>query len=123
MCISRKLLHDSLTTYMWPRKDPTNEYKLTLTTLVQEGIRLGVLSKLEGEFVIPNAPDIPVFYHLPKTHKGFNPLVGKLMEAGIQALTEQAGQWIDFQLHPLVTKLPSYLRDTKHLLNFCQDFE
>lgn len=84
---------------------------------------LGVLSKKEGEALVPEFPIFPIFHHLPKKHKGLDPLVGRLIVAEIGSLNENFGLWVDCQLHPLVKLLPSYLRDIKQLLNLCDKIE
>lgn len=77
----------------------------------------------EGEILIPDAPIAPIFHHLPYTHKGLNPLVGRHNVAGFGSLNERMEQWLDHQLQPLVSRLPSYLYYTNHLLRLFQDHE
>lgn len=78
---------------------------------------MSVLSNRKGEIIVPVFPITPVFHHLPKTHKGLSPLMGHPIIAGTGSLNENLGFWVDCQLQPLVKQLPSYLRDTKQLLN------
>lgn len=60
------------------RSNPTKIYKERLTALIEKGVRIGVLDKEEGEVLVSQFPVMVVFYHLPKTHKGLIPLVGRL---------------------------------------------
>lgn len=75
--------------------------------LVLKGVHLGVLSWKEGENMVAIAPIMPVFHHLPKTHKGLDPLKGRPIVAGIGSLNEHLGLWVDCQLQPLVRSLPT----------------
>lgn len=93
--------------------------KLECSISVQKGVNLGVLTKQEWEALIPQASVNPVFYHLPKTHKGLDSFINRPIIAGTGSLNEHMGLWIDYQLQLLVRELPSYLRDTKQLLNIC----
>lgn len=63
---SVKQLSDSRT-YIQLKGDPTMKYKSSLTTLIQKGINFIQTGR---EVIILQAPIVPIFYHLPKTHKG-----------------------------------------------------
>lgn len=67
--------------------------------------------------LVPEFPIVPIFHHLPKIHKGLDPLCGRLIVLGIGSLSERLEQWMDGQLQPTVHSLPSYLRDANHLLS------
>lgn len=73
------------------------------------------------ESPIPEYPTIPTFYHLPKTHKGLEPLRVRPIISGIGSLNERLGKWLDRYLQ-LVVQLPRYLKDTNHLLQLLGDF-
>lgn len=103
-------------TYLVLKGDPTDAFKKELSSLLDKGVSAGILSTKDKEMLIPEFPFMPIFHHLPKVHKGFSPLTGRPIVAGIGSLNERLGQWVDQQLQPLVTELPSYLRDTKQLL-------
>lgn len=103
--------------YMKLLGDPTRTYRGILYNLIKKGTHLGVLSIKEAESLIPECPIIATFHHLPKTHKGLDPLYGRPIVAGISSLNERLRQWLDGQLHPIVSSLPSFLKDTNHLLN------
>lgn len=66
----------------------TKIYKEKRTALVEKEVRICVLSKGEGEVLIPHYAIMTVFYHLPKTHKGLDPLVGRPIASGIGSLNE-----------------------------------
>lgn len=88
-----------------------------MSALLDRAIQVGLFSPKDKESFIPEHPITPIFHHLPKVHKGLNPLTGRPIVAGIGSLNEKLGEWVDSQLQPLTVELPGYLRDTKHLLS------
>lgn len=64
-------------TYLKLKSDPTKKYKVTLTSLVNEGATLGIFNSRMCESLIPQYPVVSIFHHLPKTHRGLNPLQGR----------------------------------------------
>lgn len=58
-------------------------------------------------------PITPVLYTLPKIHKIYEDIPpGRPIVAAIGSLTEKILAYVDFFLQPLVSSLPSYIRDT-----------
>lgn len=58
-------------------------------------------------------PITPVLYTLPKIHKPYRDIPsGRPIVAAIGSLTEKISAFVNFHLQPLVTSLPSYIRDT-----------
>ena len=56
------------------------------------------------------------FYILPKIHKNRdNPPSRPIISASSHP-TERISEFVDYQLNPLVPKLPSYIKDTTHFL-------
>ena len=49
---------------------------------------------------------------LPKVHKSLSQPPGRPLVASNDSLTEPLSQFVDRHLRPIVTKMPSYLRDT-----------
>ena len=60
------------------------------------------------------APRTPNFYMLPKTHKAGNP--GRPIVNGIGSITENISAYVDQEIRHLVPRIPSYLKDTTHLI-------
>ena len=56
-------------------------------------------------------PRTPQFYLLPKIHKVNHPVISP-----INCHTESISQFVDYHLHPLAKKLPSYIQDTTDFL-------
>ena len=103
-------------TYTCLKSNPTMEFTKDLVSLLDRGVAAGIFSEADSKMFIPAYPIMPVFHHLPKIHKGLVPLTGRPIVAGIGSLNERLGEWVDGRLQPLVSVLPGYLRDTKHLL-------
>ena len=59
---------------------------------------------------------LPVFYLLPKVHKGNNP--GRLVVSSVRSHTEKLSAYVDEFLSPLAEKLPSYIKDTTDFISF-----
>ena len=55
------------------------------------------------------------FYTIPKIHRQGHP--GRPIVSSSSHPTERISQFVDHHLQPLVTKLPSYIKDTTHFLN------
>lgn len=63
------MLMDS-NTYQRLSSYPTHKFEQELRRLVTKGLHLGVLSKKQAEYIVPDCPHIPIFYSLPNIHKG-----------------------------------------------------
>ena len=61
------------------------------------------------------APRTPNFYMLPKVHKPNNP--GRPIGNGIGSITEKISAYADHEIRYLVPRIPSYLKDTIHLIH------
>ena len=61
-------------------------------------------------------------YMLPKVHKTQDHPPGRPIVSGINGPTEKLSKLMDHWLQPIVTKLPSYVQDTTHMLQVLQDW-
>ena len=61
------------------------------------------------------SPRTPNFYMLSKIYKPNNP--GRPILNGIGSITERISAYVDQQIRHLIPRIPSYLRDTTHLLH------
>lgn len=100
-------------TYRRLNADPTMEIKLKLSHLLDEGKVLGAIEQKTLDFLLVTKLITPIFHHLPKVHKEQFSLQGHSIVAGIG---ERLNERVDEHLHPLIVRLPGYLRDTGHLL-------
>lgn len=117
-----RILSDT-NTYSSLPSDPTSDFKRELRVLIEKGYDLGILDKKEREYLVPLAPRLPVMYILPKIHKTLTNPPGRPIISGIDSVTSRVGKYIDFFLQPLVVGTPSYLKDTKHVLNILREVE
>lgn len=108
---------DDTSTYTLLPNDPKNKFKRNLEVLVERGVFEGILSLKEKLFLIPKAPRTPTIYYLPKLHKDPVCPSGRPVVSGIDSITSRVGRYIDFYLQPLVQKIPSYVKDTRHIIN------
>ena len=60
------------------------------------------------------------FYTLPKIHKRLQNPPGRPIVSSNRCPTERISAYVDLHLKPLVSSLPSYIRDTKDLLSQLQ---
>ena len=60
------------------------------------------------------------FYLLPKIHKPGNP--GRPIVSACNFATELLATYLDMITKPLVENLPSYVKDTNHLLDIVESF-
>ena len=65
-----------------------------------------------AEGLAPTSSKTPKFYLLPKIHKKQRPPPGRPVINSINSPTSNISKYVDHQLHPIVTKLPSYVKDT-----------
>lgn len=63
--------------------------------------------------MVPDAPVMPVQYQVPKVHKNAKHPPRRPNLSGINSLSTRLGEYIDVYLQPLVSKSPSYLKDSK----------
>ena len=74
----------------------------------------GHLQKDTKRYLTQHNPRTARFYHLPKIHKPNIP--GRPIASSCRAPTERISEYVDHHLRPLITKIPSYLKDTTDFL-------
>lgn len=105
-----------LTYYRPLPSDPTSKFQKEIESFLQHAHDSSIISEQEFKYLFNRTPTRPVFYVLPKVHKSLSNPPGRPIVAGNNSLTEPLSNFVDFILRPLVTKLPSYLRDTSDFL-------
>jgi len=58
---------------------------------------------------------IPIFYGMPKVHK--NPMALCPVVSCINSFSSIFSNWLDFKMKDLLFLIPSYIKDSKHLLD------
>ncbi|XP_069495233.1 uncharacterized protein [Ambystoma mexicanum] len=117
-----RLLSDNVS-YLKLTGDPTAR----LTKIIKENVTLAcdseMISKQESEFLTREQGRIPVFYILPKVHKGLVDPPGRPIVSGVNSILEPLSKFADFYLRPFVLKMQSYLRDTTDAINKIENIE
>ena len=88
-----------------------------ITEQVQKMLNSKEMSSKTVEYLILETPLTPNFYLLPKIHKNKIPPPGRPNVSANGCPSERISQFVDHFIQPLVQKLPSYLRDSTHLIN------
>lgn len=58
-----------------------------------------------------------MIYYLPKIYKHPTCPPCRPIVSGIDSVTSRVGRYIDFFLQPVVMKIPSYIKDSRHVIN------
>lgn len=62
-------------------------------------------------------------YHIPKIHKNATNPPGRSIISGIDSLTSPMGSYIDHFFQELIVQLPSYVRDSGHMLEILAQYQ
>ena len=113
--------------------DQSDSVKKKSDELVQKMFKNEEIPEKVAEYLVSGKKNLSTFYHLLKTHKipqdvenpsdwldsnGF-PLRGIISGRG--SPTERLSGFVDFFLQPGMKQLPSFLQDTKHLLQIIDE--
>ena len=79
------------------------------------------ISQKTADYLILETTHTSNFYLLPKIHKNKIPPPGRPIVSANGCPSERISQFVDHFIQPLVQKLPSYLRDSYHLINILRD--
>ena len=102
------------TTYVKLDHDPTSLFTREIKSVVQRLKSEGVLTKEQFDFALRNESKPARFYLLPKLHK--NGVPGRPVVSSCGCITENISIIVDWFLKPLISSIPSYIRDTKDFL-------
>ena len=72
-------------------------------------------------YLLLQDPKAGRFYILPKIHKAGNP--GRPIVSANGHPTERISEFVSFHLNPLAQSLPSYVKNTSHLLNILKEID
>ena len=92
-----------------------------ITEAVLQMLNDGEINSKTADYLILENPRTPNFYLLPKFHKKQIPPPGRPIVLANQCPSERISQFGDPFIQPIVTTLPSYLRDSSHLINIVKD--
>ena len=116
--LSNNLHYKNLTT------DPTTQIARASNTIVRDLHLNGHINKTTLNWALTDINKVRrhQFYMLPKLHKTLDHPPGRPIVSGINGPTEKLSELMDHWLQPIVTKLPSYVQDTTHMLQVLQDW-
>ena len=102
-------------TYTRLEHDITDTIKQTIKTKLDKLYKLGLLTKRQYEFCYPpETHRTSLMYFLIKLHK--NPHTYRPICSYINSTTTNISRFLDFWLKHAVVLLPTYIRDTTHLI-------
>ena len=111
----KSLLSDT-NTYTKLSKDPTNNFQRDLIDILKRLKEDKVIDDFLYRKLYPTARSIPVFYGLPKIHKGINwPL--RPIVASIGSVSHQVARFIADMLSPLVGTSPHHIKNTQDFVS------
>ena len=103
--------------YRIQEENLTHIHNELISEQVQRMLTSKEISPKNAEYLILETPRTPNFYLLPKIHKNTIPPPGRPIVSANGCPSERISQFVDHFIQPLVHKLPSYLRDSTHLIN------
>ena len=98
-------------------QDPTAANNSTISKTVGELLVNGSINAPTAKDLTEKEPRTASFYLLPKIHKSLTSPPGRPIVSSNGCPTERISAFVDTKLKPLVTNIPSFIRDTKHLLS------
>ena len=101
-------------------RDITAENQQKVVECVEELIENEKLPPTARNLLVED-PATSYFYLLAKIHKANNP--GRPIVSNINCPTYQIAKYLSEVLRPIVEQLPTYIRDTTHLLNIVEQFQ
>ena len=100
--------------------DLTPTHQRIVSDTIKAFVDAGELPTNATKLISPY-PRTSVFYMLPKIHKKDNP--GRPIVSACNCPTELISKFLDSVLSPIVSQLPSYVKDTSDALHTFTDFE
>ena len=108
------------TFYEQQDNDKTDTIQRRVTEYVKRMFNDKLTDKKTKQYLIQREPRPGRFYILPKSHKVNNP--GRPIVSSNNHPTERISQFVDFHLKPIVSTVPSYVKDTTDFLNKLANF-
>ena len=101
-------------------KDPTTDHHEQVRQAVASLLEKGTINPKTAKDLVEAKVETPAFYILPKIHKRIDNPPGRPIVSSNRAPTERISAFVDITLKPLVSLLPSYIKDTKDFLQKLQ---
>lgn len=95
--------------------DPTKDLITNMNSFIKTLLHHHKIGRSTAKFIKPTVHTrMPLFYILPKIHKDGNP--GRPIVSAVNSPTENISELLNICLQPLLPKLRSYIKDTKHFI-------
>ena len=105
------------TFYIKQDKDTTNKVTRKVTNYLRLMKNDNHINEETFTYLSPKQPTCSSFYILPKIHKDRSNPPGRPIVSANGHPREHISEYVSNILNPLVSKLPSYIKDTTHFLN------
>lgn len=102
--------------YCHIRFDPTTHLKSVLLMVLREALIMGWIDDNLLKYLYVEHPRVPIFYTLPKIHKGIQPPPGRPIISGNGRVLEPLALFLDYILQPCVAQIPHLIKDTTHFI-------
>ncbi|CAJ0937035.1 unnamed protein product, partial [Ranitomeya imitator] len=97
--------------------NPTLRFQRELQLVVSDSLDMGLIDHKLADFLMIEAPVVPVLYVLPKIHKDLYNPPGRPIVSGRGSLFNNVAIFLDRVLRSYATSAKSYIRDTGDFLN------
>lgn len=105
-------------------KDPTVQIAKSSNQIVQDLHSFNHISDKTRDWALvePHKVRTQRFYHQPKIHKSLVNPPGRPIVSGIDGPTDTLSKLADSWLQDVVTRLPSYIKDSTHVLHLLEEW-
>ena len=97
--------------------DPTARLAQQILELTKNALEEGWIGEKEFAFLNKKDPRMPVFYALPKVHKGLSNPPGRPIVSACGSLMEPLAKFVDIFLKPFVPLTKAFVKDTMDMIN------
>ena len=103
--------------YRLQEESLTAHHNSLIKQAIDDMVQSKEISSKTADYLFIENPRTAKFYLLPKIHKNKLPPPGRPIVSANECPSERISQFVDNFIQPMVMTLPSYLRDSSHLLN------
>ncbi|MCP3932107.1 MAG: hypothetical protein GY705_23795, partial [Bacteroidetes bacterium] len=104
-------------------KDISPQIALEIKELVNKYVQKGLLTDEVAKIIIPEEYRAAKFYLLPKIHKNLEQPPGRPIMSANGHPSERLSELVDLHLNRYVQTIPSYIKDTNHLLSILKEIK
>ena len=101
--------------------DPTTKSTNRVREAVNKALHSGAIDEETANYLIVEDAKPGNIYFVPKIHKSQRPPPAGPICNTIRSATANISEWVDYQLQPLVEKLPSHIKDDNDFLRKLAD--